>query len=64
LKLNSYRRDLDALAGRRRVVALLHGIDERALAVHSPRLAVAAIPGAMAERLVRLLRGPGEGDGD
>jgi hypothetical protein len=46
---------LDGLANRRRVVGLLWGVDELELAVCSRRLAVVAIPGGMAEGLVRMM---------
>src|SRR5215208_143985 len=54
LKSSYPRKDLDGLAIRRRVVALLSDVVEEDVARHSPRLAVAAHPGAMAGRLARL----------
>src|SRR5690348_9605217 len=59
LRMGWSRRDLDALALRRRVVPLLHGLGERDVARHSPRLAVAAVPEALADRLARRLGRPG-----
>jgi hypothetical protein len=56
LKMHWPRKDLDGLAARPRVVALLHGVAEDDLRDCSPRLAVAAIPGGMTEHLVRLVR--------
>ena len=50
------RKELDGLASRSKVIAILAGVGEADVARHSPRLAVAAFPGAMAERLVNLLR--------
>jgi hypothetical protein len=41
------------------LVAVLHGVTEADVADQSPRLAVAAIPGEMVERLANLLRSPG-----
>jgi hypothetical protein len=56
LKMGWARKDLDGLAGRKKVVSLLVGIDEEVVATHSPSLATAAIPGTMTEQLVNLLR--------
>lgn len=50
---------LDELAAQDEVIALLHGIDEEQVSPHSPRLAVAAIPGSLAGNLDRLLRHEG-----
>ena len=50
------RKELDGLTTRLRVVALLHDLGKAEVARHSPRLAVAAFPGSLSERLVRLLR--------
>ncbi len=50
------REELDGLTTRSQVVAILSDVGEADVARHSPRLAVAAFPGAMAERLVNLLR--------
>lgn len=55
------RRDLDLLAARDRAVCLLFGVDERDVGEFSAKLAVAALPGTMAELLVRLLRAPDAG---
>ncbi len=49
------RKELDGLATRSRVVAILSDVGEADVARHSPRLAVAAFPGALADRLDRLL---------
>src|SRR4051812_8419795 len=56
LKLNIGRKDLDILAGRRAVVSILYGVTEENVAGESPKLAISAIQGEMAEHLVRLLR--------
>jgi hypothetical protein len=50
------RTELDGLATRNRAVAILSDVGEEDVAGHSPRLAVAALPGSMSERPVRLLR--------
>jgi hypothetical protein len=55
LQLGFQAKELDGLTRRRRVLCLLHGVGERDVASESPRLAVSAIPGGMAGRLVRLL---------
>ena len=56
------RKELDGLATRSRVVAILVDLVEADVARHSPRLAVAAFPGSLSERLVRLLRPEDEGE--
>jgi hypothetical protein len=56
LRLRFQARELDGLARRRRVVPLLYGVGEPEVARKSAELAVAALPGSPAERLVRLLR--------
>jgi hypothetical protein len=63
LKLHWPRKELDGLATRSRVVAILYGVTEADVADLSPRLAVAAIPGGMVEKLVHLLRSRGAGGG-
>jgi TIR domain-containing protein len=63
LKVSWPRKELDGLTTRRNVVALLHGVEERDVAVHSRRLAIAAISGSMMEHLVRLLRNESHGNG-
>jgi hypothetical protein len=50
------RSELDGLAKRRRVVSVLHGVDETDVAEYSPRLAMAAVPGSLIGRLERLVR--------
>ena len=50
------RKELDGLATRSKVIAILSDVGEADVADHSPRLAVAAFPGSQSERLVRLLR--------
>ena len=50
------RKELDGLAARSRVVAILADVGEADVARHSPRLAVAAFPGELSDRLVCLLR--------
>ena len=50
------RKELDGLTTRNRVVAILSDLVEADVARHSPKLAVAAFPGSLSERLVRLLR--------
>lgn len=50
------RKELDGLTTRSRVVAILADLVEADVATYSPRLAVAAFPGSLSERLVRLLR--------
>src|SRR3954467_3222022 len=56
------RKELDGLTTRSNVIAILSDVGEVDVAEHSPRLAVAALPGSLSERLVRLLR-PGEDTG-
>jgi TIR domain len=56
------RKELDGLTTRSRVVAILADLVEADVAKHSPRLAVAAFPGSLSERLVRLLRPEDEGE--
>ncbi len=63
LKFSWQEKVLDGLATRVGVVSLLHGVDESDVSPHSRRLAVAAIPGGMAENLVRLLRPSGGPNG-
>ena len=63
LKFSWQEKVLDGLATRGRVFPLLHGVDESDVRPHSRRLAVAAIPGGMAENLVRLLRPSGGPNG-
>jgi hypothetical protein len=58
LLLGLPRKELDGLTNRRKVVCVLLGIEERDVAEHSPRLATAAIPGHLSERIVSLLRSP------
>src|SRR3954447_25040864 len=48
------RRELDGLTTRSRVVTILADLGEADVAKHSPRLAVAAFPDALADRLDRL----------
>jgi len=55
------RKELDGLTIRRKVLAVLSDIVEEDVAGHSPRLAVAAFPGPLADRLVRLIRPDDEG---
>ena len=50
------RKELDGLATRRKVIAILSDVGEADVSVHSPRLAVAAFSGTLSERLVRLFR--------
>jgi len=50
------RKELDGLAMRRKVVAILSDVAEADVADRSPRLAVAAFPGSHGERLLHLLR--------
>jgi hypothetical protein len=59
LKFAYPRKELDGLAGRSRVVTLLSDATEAEVGRHSPRLAVAASPGAMAGGLVKLLKAEG-----
>jgi hypothetical protein len=54
LKFSYPRKELDGLTTRRKVVSLLSGIGEEDVQGHSPRLAVASYPQAMADRLPRL----------
>src|SRR4051794_38001690 len=56
------RKDLDGLAARRRVYPVLSDVVEADVADHSPKLAVAALPGSLSDRLVRLIH-PAEGTG-
>lgn len=56
------RKELDGLATRPKVVAILSDVAEEEVAGHSPRLAVAALPGSLSEHLIRLIRDPGDGD--
>jgi hypothetical protein len=56
LKLHLPRKELDSLTNRRKVVCVLSGVEERDVAEQSPRLATAAFPGQMSDRLVRILR--------
>jgi hypothetical protein len=56
LKLDHGREELDRLSIRRAVVALMYGVDETEVARQSPKLAVAAVSGQMADSLVRILR--------
>ena len=56
LKFSWTRKELDGLTTRSKVVAILSDIIESEVAGHSPRLAVAAFPGTLKERLVRLIR--------
>src|SRR5947209_5791732 len=48
------RKELDGLATRSQVISILAGVRERDVARHSPRLAVAAFPGSLSERLVHI----------
>lgn len=50
------RKDLDGLAGRKKVLAILTDVGESDVSRHSARLAIAAFPGSLSDRLVRLLR--------
>jgi len=50
------RKELDGLAARRRVYPVLSDVAEADVADHSPKLAVAALPGSLSDRLVRLIR--------
>ncbi len=50
------RKELDGLAGRGKVIAVLSDVGEAVVSRHSPRLAIAAFSGSLSERLVRLLR--------
>jgi hypothetical protein len=59
LALKYERKELDGLASRSRVVSLLRDASEREVALHSPKLAVSAIPGSMVAHLVRRLRALG-----
>ena len=56
LKFSYPRKELDGLATRPQVVALLSDLTEDDVRHHSPKLAVAAYPGALAGRLDRLFR--------
>ncbi len=56
LKYSWTLKELDGLTTRRMVVAVLSHIVESDVAGHSPRLAIAAFPGTLSERLVRLIR--------
>src|SRR5829696_6929636 len=51
LKFSYSRKELDGLTTRRKVVSVLSGVGEEDVQDHSPRLAVACYPQAMAERL-------------
>jgi hypothetical protein len=55
------RKELDGLTIRRKVVSILADVSENDVAKHSARLAVAALPDALPERLVRLLRPEAKG---
>ena len=50
------RKELDGLATRRKVIAILSDVGEADVSKYSPRLAVAAFSGSLSERLVCLLR--------
>jgi hypothetical protein len=63
LNLGFQRKELDGLANRRRVIAILYGVSERDVAEHSMKLAATAFSGTMAETLVRLLRVPDSSEG-
>lgn len=54
LRLSYPRKELDDLTNRRKVVSVLSDVDERAVAPHSAKLAVAAL--WPSENLVRLFR--------
>ncbi len=56
LALRLPREELDGLATRRNVYAILSDVGEAEVASQSPRLAVAAVPGSLANRLVHLVR--------
>ena len=56
LEFSCPRKELDGLAGRSKVIAILSDVGEEVVSRHSPRLAVAAFSGSLSERLVRLLR--------
>jgi hypothetical protein len=56
LHLDWQAKVLEGLAHRRRVIGLLWGVDESDVALHSRGLAVSAMPGSMAEDLVRMVR--------
>ena len=60
LKFSWTRKELDGLATRSKVVAILSDIGETEVSGHSPTLAIAAFPGTLKERLVRLIRHQGE----
>jgi hypothetical protein len=53
LRLSLPQKELDGLANRRRVLAILAGVREPEVSRHSPRLAVASLP--WTEKVVRLL---------
>ena len=59
LKFSHPRKELDGLTIRRKVVTLLAGVTETVVAAHSPRLAVAAMPGSLDGELARLFQQPG-----
>jgi len=50
------RKELHGLTTRRNVIAILSDVGEADVTEHCPRLAVAALPGTLSERLVCLLR--------
>lgn len=56
LRCGHPRQDLDVLAARPGVIALLCGVDERDLRARSTKLAVVAIPERFADRIVVLIR--------
>ena len=56
MKFSWTRKELDGLATRSKVLAILSDIGEIEVAGHSPRLAVAAFLGFQSKRLVRLIR--------
>jgi hypothetical protein len=50
------RKELDGLTMRRKAISILADVSEADVAKHSARLAVAALPDSLPDRLVRLLR--------
>ena len=56
LGLSYSRKELDGLTTRRKVIAVLSDVGEAIVSKHSPRLAVAAFSGSLADRLVCLIR--------
>ena len=56
LKFSYSRKELDGLATRRKVIAILSDVGEAVVSRYSPRLAVAAFSGSLSERLIRLLQ--------